>query len=186
MIAAWSDQVFHPIFFTLKLRGCKFNSHGNPANAAKETNTPSTLPALRVIARREVFLQVRPATPPVGAATTHRLQPTFSQRMATTMTSATFLEVIPEITIPPDVILEIVIALDIVIEIAIAGLDSTSDFLRPPFLFQQSFAKELAADFPDPAFCLSDSTFELIPIHDFLLTTISRISRAALTAIRLH
>ncbi|MGA9031369.1 MAG: hypothetical protein WB402_02465 [Sulfuricaulis sp.] len=103
--------------------------------------------------------------PAVVPATTHRLQPMFSQRMAM---SATFLEVIPEITIAPDVILEIVIALDIVIEIAITCLDSTSDFFRPPFLFQQSFAKELAADFPDPAFCLFDSTFELIPIHDFL------------------
>ncbi|HSD96717.1 MAG TPA: hypothetical protein VLB06_06190 [Sulfuricaulis sp.] len=95
--------------------------------------------------------------------------------------SATFLEVIPEITIAPDVVLEIVIALNIVIEIAITGMDSTSDFFRPPFLFQQPFAKEFAADFPDPAFCLFDSTFELIPIHDFLLTTISRISHTALT-----
>jgi hypothetical protein len=87
----------------------------------------------------------------------------------------TALAAIPGIAIAPDIILEIVITLDVILEIAITGLDPASDFLGSSLHSQRLVTGELAADFLDPAFCLFDSTLELIPVHDCLLRRISGI-----------
>ncbi len=55
--------------------------------------------------------------------------------------------------------------LDVILEVTVAGLDSATGLLRSAFRFYRLVAEKLSGNFPDLASCLTDSTFELVPIH---------------------